>query len=283
MINSKPWEWEINNKTSYVGTPIAELWSFRHLLASFVRRDFLVNYQQTILGPVWMFLQPMLTLLTYVLIFGRLVGLSTGTLPPVLFYFSGIILWNFFSDSLTGTSNTFRDHAHIFSKVYFPRLIVPLATICTHLIRFSIQLFLFLLIVGYFIFFKGFEPTSSSWFIMFPVAVVSVGAMSLGLGLILSTITAKYRDMAALVNLGIRLMMFATPVIYPVTSLPQSVHWIIQLNPLTPLFEFFRFSLLGEGVVNANHLTYSLVFSLAMLTMALLQFNKKADTLIDVV
>jgi len=279
----KRWEWEINSKTSYRGAPLLELWSYRHLLASFVRRDFLINYQQTILGPLWMLLQPTLTLFTYVLVFGRLVGLSTGTLPSVLFYFSGIILWNFFNDCFSGTSSTFRDNAHIFSKVYFPRLIVPASVMCTQLIRFGIQLFLLLLMVWYFVQFKDFNPAPNAWFFAFPVAVLAVGAISLGMGLTLSVITAKYRDLAGFVSLGIRLLMFGTPVIYPVTSLPENVRWIVQLNPLTPLFELFRLSLLGEGVVSYNQLAYSFLFTVVLLTGALLLFNKKGDNLIDIV
>lgn len=283
VAEEKKWEWEISNQSSYWGTHFTEIWAYRHLLSSLVRRDFLVNYQQTILGPAWMLLQPVLTLVTYALIFGRLVGLSTGSLPPLLFYFSGIILWNFFNDSFGGTNNIFRDNAQVFSKVYFPRLVVPIAIMCTRFIRFGISLFLLLLMIGYYMAFKDFSPNFSSWLLALPVVVLAVGAMSLGLGLAFSVITAKYRDISGFVSLGTRLLMFATPVIYPVLSLPEDVRWIVHLNPLTPLFELFRLSLLGEGVVSYDMLFYSLAFSFLVLVVSLLLFNKKGDSLIDIV
>jgi lipopolysaccharide transport system permease protein len=283
MAGGKHWEWEINNKTSYWGASLAELWAYRHLLASLVRKTFLVNYQQTILGPAWMFLQPILTLATYTLVFGRLVGLSTGSLPPVLFYFSGIILWNFFNECFSGTANTFRENVQIFSKVYFPRIISPLSILCTQFIRLFIQLFLLLLIYWYYILFRDFTPHLNTWFFAFPVALLAVGAIGMGVGLTLSVITAKYRDLSGFVQLGIRLLMFGTPVIYPLTSLDPDLRWIVQLNPLTPLFELFRLSLYGEGVVTYPFLVYSLFFAALLLATGLLLFNKKGDSIIDIV
>ncbi|WP_242927469.1 ABC transporter permease [Pontibacter vulgaris] len=283
MAERKHWEWEINNSSSYWGASLAELWAYRHLLASLVRKNFLVNYQQTILGPAWMFLQPILTLATYTLIFGRLVGLSTGTLPPVLFYFSGIILWNFFNECFGGTANTFRENAQVFSKVYFPRIITPLSIFCTQFIRLFIQLFLLFLLYCYYILFRDFIPRLDTWFFVFPVALLAVGSIGMGLGLTLSVITAKYRDLSGFVQLGIRLLMFGTPVIYPLTYLAPDMRWIIQLNPLTSLFELFRFSLYGEGVVIFPFLAYSLFFAALLLAIGLLLFNKKGDSIIDIV
>lgn len=277
------WEWVINSKTSYLGTPLAEIWSYRHLLVSFVRKSFLVQYQQTVLGPAWILLQPLLTLLTYVLIFGKVVGLSTGSIPPVLFYFSGIILWGFFSDSFSGTSGTFRDNASVFNKVYFPRLIVPISILCTQLIRFAIQLFILVLMIAYQALFNNYSPSLGPQLLLLPIPIMAIGAVGLGTGLIFSVLTAKYRDFASIVTLGIRLLMFATPVIYPLTMLPQNRRWIIELNPLTPFFELFRLSLLGEGVVNTFHLALSLFFITILLVGALLLFNKKGDTLIDII
>ncbi|GAA4443991.1 ABC transporter permease [Pontibacter saemangeumensis] len=282
-VEKKRWEWEINNKTSYWGESLRELWSFRHLLASLVRRHFILNYQQTVLGPVWILFQPIMTLVTYVVVFDKMVGIPTGTLPPVLFYFSGIVLWNFFSDSFSGTANTFRDNAHLFSKVYFPRLIMPLAAISTHFIRFLMQLVMLLLFIAYFWFFKGLRPSLNTWLAAFPLAVVLAGSIGLGLGLFFSVLTAKYRDMSNLVSLGIRLLMFVTPVIFPLSLVPDNVQWIVKINPLSPLFELFRLSLLGEGYVTPWQLLYSALFMVIVLSGALLLFNKQGTKLMDVV
>ncbi len=253
------------------------------MVGSLIRRDFLLNYQQTILGPVWVLLQPVLTLVTYVLVFGKLVGIPTGTIPPVLFYFSGIVLWNFFSDSFSGTAFTFKDNAHIFSKVYFPRIVMPLSVVSTHFIRFAIQLLLLLLLVAYYWLFLGLTFSFTSWVLVLPVVVAFVGMMGLALGLISSVLTAKYRDVINLVTLGIRLFMFVTPVIYSVLTVPEDVRWIVQINPLTPLFELFRFALLGEGAVTVLQLGYSMLFIVILLAGAVLVFNKQGDKLIDVV
>ncbi len=281
--SNKAWDWEITSKTSYWGWSVRELWSYRHLLGSLVRRDFLLNYQQTILGPAWILLQPLLTLVTYVLVFGRLVGVSTGTLPPVLFYFSGIVLWNFFSDSFGGTANTFRDNAQVFSKVYFPRLIVPMAVTSTQFFRFSIQFAMLLLLIGFYWAFRDLPSPFSLLTLAFPFVVLCIAGMGLGLGLLFSVITAKYRDMASIVSLGIRLLMFLTPVIYPLKTLPEDYRWMVQLNPLTPLFELGRLSLLGEGTVTPGQLLYSFTFMVVVLMGAMLVFNKQGDKLIDVV
>ncbi|WP_347160189.1 ABC transporter permease [Pontibacter chitinilyticus] len=281
--SKKVWDWEITSKTSYWGWSAKELWSYRHLLGSLVRRDFLLNYQQTVLGPVWILLQPLMTLVTYVIVFGRLVGVSTGSLPPVLFYFSGIVLWNFFSDSFSGTSNTFRDNAQVFSKVYFPRLVVPMAVTSTQFFRFSIQFTMLLILIAYYCIFRGLVVPFSMRTLAFPFAVACIAGTGLGLGLFFSVITAKYRDIGGFVSLGIRLLMYMTPVIYPLKSLPKDWSWLVQLNPLTPLFELSRLALLGEGTVTIWQLCYSLAFMLVTLSGAMLLFNKQGDKLIDVV
>jgi len=283
LINNEDWDWRFGTKTSYWNSGIKELWSYRHLLMSLVRRDFILNYKQTILGPVWILIQPIITLVTYVLIFGKLVGISTGSVPPVLFYFSGIVLWNFFSDSFGGTSNTFRENSHIFSKVYFPRIIMPIAVTSTHFLRFLIQLILLLLLIAYYWLFRGLILSFNLLFFSFPLVIIFVGGIGLSMGLIFSVLTAKYRDMMNLVGLGIRLMMFATPVIYPLVSVPEKARWVVQINPLTPLFELFRLGLLGEGVVSVSSLVYAIVFMLVTLVGALLLFNKQGDKLIDLV
>ncbi|MDX5481996.1 MAG: ABC transporter permease [Hymenobacteraceae bacterium] len=282
-VGEKKWEWEIQAKTSYLGPGFKELWSYRHLLVNQVRRHFILNYQQTVLGPLWVLFQPIITLITYVLVFNKLVGISTGGMPPVLFYFAGIVLWNFFSDSFTGTSTTFRENAEVFSKVYFPRLIMPFSVVTTHFLRFMIQLLFLFLGIAYYTVFQDFSPDLSLWVATFPLAVLTVGAMGMGLGLTFSVLTAKYRDMTNLVGLGIRLFMFVTPVIYPLSTIPDEYRWVVLLNPLTPLFELFRLAVLGEGTVTMLQLTYSMVFAVVILLGSLLIFNKQGDKLIDVV
>jgi lipopolysaccharide transport system permease protein len=277
------WEWEISNKTSYWGTSLNELWSFRHLLSGLVRRNFLLRYQQTILGPFWILFPPLLTLVTYVLVFGKFVGIPTGTLPPVLFYFAGIILWGFFNDSFTGTATTFKDNAGLFSKVYFPRLVIPLSVISTQLYNFLIQLMLLLLLIVYYWLFVGLTWPIGTGILLFPVTVITTAVLALGMGLFFSVLTAKYRDLSYMIGLGVRLFMFVTPVIYPLSAVPEKVRWIVQLNPLAPLFEAFRLSLLGEGTVSLSQIVYSVVFTAVFFSGSLLLFNKQGDRLIDVV
>ena len=192
LINTKDvsWDWEISCKTSYWNESFKTIWSYRHFVGNLIRRQFLLHYQQTVLGPLWMLLQPVLTLITYVLVFGNMVKLSTGTLPPVLFYFAGIILWSFFSETFGSTSNTFRDNIHIFSKVYFPRMIVPLSVVTTQFLRFIIQLILWIVLMFYLIFFQQITLSCCYWLFPFPVAMICIGLLSLSLGLIFWVITA---------------------------------------------------------------------------------------------
>ncbi|MFD2515171.1 ABC transporter permease [Pontibacter locisalis] len=283
MTNKARWEWEINNKTNFWGNGLKELWLYRYLLAGLVRRHFLLNYQQTVLGPFWVLLQPVITLIIYVVVFNKLVGISTETIPPVAFYASGIVLWNFFSESFTGTATTFRDNAQIFSKVYFPRIIMPLSVISTYFMRFSLQLLLFLLILTYYHFFTTFEFRITFWILALPISVLFTGAIGLGMGLFFSVITAKYRDFINMIAVGVRLLMFITPVIYPMIAIPEKARWIIQLNPLTPLFELFRLSLLNQGYVTPLQVAYSVTFSVLILLGSVLLFNKKGDKLIDII
>jgi lipopolysaccharide transport system permease protein len=281
--HGKAWEWEINARTTDWSWNIRELLSYRHLLFSLVRRDFLLSYQQTLLGPVWVLFQPIVTLITYVLVFGKLIGVSIGTLPPVLFYFSGIILWNFFQDSFTDSSGTFKQNMNLFSKVYFPRIIMPVSAITTQFLRFSIQLVLLILLITYYVIFKNFHVHLGIALLGVPLAFAGVGLTSLSLGLVFSILTAKYRDLSNMVSLITRLLMFVTPVIYPLASVPHDLHWVVVLNPLTSFFELFRLSLLGEGTVVLPYLAYSIIFTIIIFPAALWIFNKNGNKLIDVI
>jgi lipopolysaccharide transport system permease protein len=279
----KKWDWEIGATTSDWSWNAKDLWQYRYLLFSLVRRNLILNNQQTILGPFWTLLQPLLTLMIYVLVFGKMVGISTGGLPPVLFYFSGIVLWNFFNDSFLENSNTFRDNMYLFSKVYFPRIIIPVSIATTHFFRMIIQLvFLFILIFFYSVV-KGFHMPFSLLILAFPLSILMVGSLGLGLGLICSVLTAKYRDLSHIVVIGIRLLMFVTPVIYPMASIKNNFQWIVNLNPLTPFFELFRLSLLGEGTVNLAQIIINSMVIIVVTIIALLFFNKRGNKLMDVV
>lgn len=277
------WQWEITSRTSYRVSDVRALWSYRHFVASLVRREFLLNYQQTILGPFWLIFPPLVTLLTYILVFNKMVGISTGTIPPVLFYFSGIVLWNFFSDCWGGTSTTFKDNADLFSKVYFPRIIIPVSVVCTHFLRFLLQFVFLLCMLAFYVLFKDFKIIFSLWLLLLPVVIACVGLIALGMGLLFSVLTAKYRDISNLVSLGVRLLMFVTPVIYPLTSIPQKWRFLVEINPLTSFFEIFRMGLLGEGTINLVMLLYSICFTIVVSFGALMIFNKQGDKLIDVV
>ncbi|MDO9375921.1 MAG: ABC transporter permease [Bacteroidota bacterium] len=276
--------WKIEAKSSYLNLNLAELLSYRHLLFRLVRKEFLINYQQTLLGPIWILFQPLLTMVTYVFVFNKIIGVSIGSkIPAVLFYFSGIVLWNFFNDSFGATSKTFRDNISVFSKVYFPRLIVPLASIITQSFRFLIQFIFLIIILLIFIFARGFDFHFSPYAVAVPFIVIIVGLLSLSLGLIMSVLTAKYRDLGNFVDIFVRILLFITPVIYPLSSVKENIRWVVQLNPLAPLFELFRLGVLGEGTVSPWGLAYSIAFTLVSLLMAILLFNKMGSKLIDVI
>lgn len=283
MIKSKNWDWEITPKTSYWGWSTKELWSYRHLLTGLMRRHFLLSYQQTVIGPFWMLFNPIVTLATYILVFHKLIGISTGSIPPVLFYASGVLLWNFFNGCFTGTSATFRENSEVFKKVYFPRIIMPISVISTQFTRFFMQLLMFFLVIGYYNIFQGLVVPVNLWLLSIPVTILTISAFGLGLGLFFSVLTAKYRDMSNVVSLSVRLLMFVTPVIYPMSTIPVKWHWIVQLNPLTPQFELFRLSLLGQGTVTPGQIFYSCLSIMIVLAGGLLLFNKQGDKLIDVV
>jgi lipopolysaccharide transport system permease protein len=282
MAVEKKWDWQIETRTNWWGSSLVDLWEYRHLAMGLVRRDFLLIYQQTILGPLWVLLQPVLTLVTYVLVFGKVVGMSTGKVPQALFYFAGIVLWNLFSDTFLGIAATFRDNAQLFSKVYFPRLIIPISRLTGYFMHFGIQFGLLLLALGWYVLFHNMPLPSVSGLLLVPTAVLLVGIISLGLGLLFSVLTAKYRDMAHLISIGVRLFMFLTPIIYPLSHVSSKWRWLVQLNPLTPPFELFRRALFGQGYVQVAQLAYSGMFAAVLLLLALLIFNKQGDKLIDI-
>jgi lipopolysaccharide transport system permease protein len=284
FTSKKKIEWEITAKSSYFDLNLKELISYHHLLLRLVKKEFLINYQQTLLGPLWVLFQPIVTTVTYVFVFNNMLGVPLGgKLPPVLFYFTGIILWNFFNDSFTSASKIFRDNIHIFSKVYFPRLIVPFALIITQFLRFLIQFALLVILLAYFMIFKGFNVTFTWYLVSLPLVLLGIGMISLSMGLLFSIVTAKYRDLTNFVDILIRVLLFITPVIYPLSAVKESIRWVVKLNPLTPLFELFRLGLLGQGTISLSQLLYSLTFMIISLLAAILIFNKQGGKLIDVI
>lgn len=280
---SNKWEWEIGPKPVLHLSGIKKLFKYRHFHSALVRRDFLLNYQQTILGPVWIFFQPLLTLFIYILVFGKLIGIPTGkNIPPVLFYFSGIILWNFFNDVFWGIANTFREHIHLYSKVYFPRIIVPLSILSTNFLRFVVQLLLLIIVLIYFVVFKHFSFNSRLSLLALPFVFIGIAMISTGCGLIAALLTARYRDIMNLLTIVLRLLMFITPVLYPLALVKDELRWIVLINPLTPLFELFRYSLFGEGTIQTSTLVYSFSFGLIILVLSLFLFNARSSKLIDI-
>lgn len=261
---------------------LRELWTYRDLVFLFVRRDFVAQYQQTILGPMWHVVQPLLTTVTFTIVFGRIARISTDTLPPFLFYLSGTVLWGFFSSSFTKTSNTFVANANVFGKIYFPRLAVPVSTLGTSLIGFVIQLFIFLCFLAYFIL-QGAPVAPNLWVLATPLLLLLMGAIGLGGGVILSAFTTRYRDLVSVVAFGISLLMYMTPVVYPLSTVPAAYRPIVMANPITPIVEAFRYAFLGVGTISAAHLTYTTIFAVAILFLGILIFNRIERTFMDTV
>jgi lipopolysaccharide transport system permease protein len=250
-----------------------------------VKRDFISFYKQTLLGPIWFFVQPLFTTLTYIVIFGNIANVGTDGLPQALFYLSGITLWNYFSDCLLKTSTVFRDNSNIFSKVYFPRLIIPLSIIISNLIKFVVQFLLFLGFLFYYYYFQGFQVQLYllDVLLLFPLLIITMAFLGLGLGLIISALTTKYRDLSFLVTFGIQLMMYTTTVIYPLSITPGKFRKLIAINPMTGVIETFRNIFLGKGEISFDTLGYSLIFTTVALLLGLLIFNKVEKNFIDTI
>jgi lipopolysaccharide transport system permease protein len=259
-----------------------ELWRYRDLVLMFVRRDFVSNYKQTILGPIWFFLQPLLTSFTYLIIFGRAAGLAPGNIPPMVFYLSGITIWNYFSECLTKTATVFKDNSQVFGKVYFPRLTMPVSIIISNLVRFGIQISLFAVIWAYYVFTDP-RVQPNIYLLLIPFLVVIMGIMALGLGMIISAMTTKYKDLIFLLTFGIQLMMFATPVIIPLEKIPAHYQWIIRANPVTSIVEIFRYAFTGVGKIDWPLLAYSCSFAVIILILGTIVFNRVERSFTDTV
>jgi lipopolysaccharide transport system permease protein len=275
------WDSVIESKHSLLDVNLKEIWQYRDLLILFVKRDFVTVYKQTILGPLWFFIQPLLTTITFTIIFGNIAQISTDGSPKLVFYMAGITLWNYFSSCLSNVSSTFNSNAGIFSKVYFPRLIMPITTVVSNLMKFGVQ---FLLFVGFVIYFSIKEQIQPNFYVVFtPFVILLMALISMGLGLILSTMTTKYKDLSQLISFGVNLLMYASPVIYPSSSVPEKYVFIVKANPLASLFDYMRFAYLGVGQFNFSSFLYPSIFAVAILALGILLFNKTQKTFMDTV
>lgn len=278
-------EWEIKPQNSILDLKIKDTWEYRDLLGLLVRRDFVSFYKQTVLGPLWFFIQPVFTTIIFTFVFGNLAGISTDGLPGPLFYMAGITAWNYFAECLTKTSTVFKDNANIFGKVYFPRLIMPLSIVVSNLVKFGVQFVLFLAVMLYYLAIDAnFSP--NAYVLLFPVLLVLMAALGLGLGMIISAMTTKYRDLAFLVTFGVQLLMYATTVIYPLSTAMEKYpeySWIIEYNPMTTIIETFRFGFLGEGTFSWAALGYTSLATFVILMAGIVIFNKVEKNFVDTV
>lgn len=277
------WDLIIEPQRSWLDLRLGEVWRYKDLILLFVQRDFVSLYKQTVLGPLWYLIQPLLTTLIFTFIFGNIAGLPTDGLPKFLFYMSGTVVWSYFADCLNKTSQTFVNNASLFGKVYFPRLAVPLSILISNMITFAIQFGMFLMFELYFIWQGADIQPNWTWILLSPVLILMMAGLGLGFGIIISSLTTKYRDLRFLVTFGVQLLMYAAPVIYPVSSVPVKFQWIILANPMTSIIEAFRYAFLGVGTVNIDQLFYSFIFMLIVLLTGTMIFNRVEQTFMDTV
>lgn len=284
LLNHKQDHWTevIRPQTSLLDLNLREVWHYRDLLLLLVKRDFVAVYKQTILGPLWFFVQPLLTTAMFVLVFDRMAGIKTDDIPSPLFYLTGITLWNYFAETLNKTATVFKDNASIFGKVYFPRLIMPLSIVVSNLVRLGIQFALFICIWGFYLM-KGENVQPNIFMMLLPLHIFMLAGLGLGFGLVISAMTNKYKDLIFLLTFAVQLAMYATPVIYPLSTLSEKYRWIVELNPMTSIVESFRYGFLGSGSLSWPGLLYSFVFTLVMIALGTIIFNKVEKSFMDTV
>jgi len=280
--HKQTWDKIIRPRNGWFDIHPNELWKYRDLIGLFVWRDFVSIYKQTILGPLWFIIQPLLTTVVFTIIFGNIAKLPTDGLPPFLFYLSGVIAWRYFADCLNGTSSTFIRNAHIFGKVYFPRLTVPVSVVISNLISFGIQFLLFLAFFLYYLH-NGSALHPQLALLLLPILIIQMAALGLGFGIIVSSLTTRYRDLTHLVSFGVQLWMYVTPVVYPASSLPDKWQWVMLLNPMAPVIEAFRYAFLGSGSINMQSWLISLASSACILFAGIILFSKVEKNFMDTV
>jgi lipopolysaccharide transport system permease protein len=279
------WLFEITPKNKFFSLNLKEVWQYRDLLLLFVKRDVVTVYKQTVLGPLWYLIQPLFTSITFTIIFNTVAGIATGTVPPFLFNLAGIMVWNYFTACLTGTSDTFRSNAAIFGKVYFPRLIMPLSTVISNLLKFGIQ---FLIFLAFYVFYY-FQGAAIRWngsLLFFPLLIALMGILGLGLGMLISSMVTKYRDLSYLIGFGVQLLMYLSAVMYPMALIQDKMPdyaWLVQYNPLAYIIETTRYMLLGVGTVSVWGLVYTFSVTLLVFFIGVLVFNRTEKSFIDTV
>lgn len=277
------WTTVIKPKDKLLSIDFREIWQYRDLFSMFVKRDIITQYKQTILGPAWFFIQPLFTTVMYMVVFGGIAGISTDGLPQALFYLSGILCWQYFADCLNKTSSTFTSNQAIFGKVYFPRLIVPLSVVTSNLVRMLIQLLLFAAVYVYYIII-GTPICPNVYILLFPVLIIMLAGLGLAFGIVISSMTTKYRDLTILFTFVVQLWMYATPIIYPLSTITnEKVRLAMTLNPITSIVETFKYGALGVGSFSWGTLGYSFGFMMVLLIIGVIVFNKVQRSFMDTV
>jgi len=276
------WDLVLEPKNNLLDLKLKEVWRYRDLLLLLVRRDIVSFYKQTILGPLWFFIQPIFTTIVFVYIFSNLAGISTDGLPSPLFYLVGITAWNYFAECLNKTSTVFRDNAHIFGKVYFPRIVMPISIVVSNLMRFGIQVLLLIVVYLYYRL-TGADLIIDFHILLFPLFVILMAMQGLGFGMLVSAMTTKYRDLIFLLTFGVQLLMYATTVIYPLSSLTGKMYFWVSLNPMTYVLEGIRRAVLGSGVFDIYTLSYAVGSSILILFFGLFMFNKVEKSFVDTI
>ncbi|GBG58000.1 transport permease protein [Sporomusaceae bacterium FL31] len=261
---------------------LKELWQYRDLILMMVRRDFVAFYKQTILGPLWFFLQPLLTTIVFTVVFGQIAKLPTNGLPQILFYLSGTIMWNYFSSCLNTTANTFVANAGIFGKVYFPRLVIPMAAVITNMLSFGIQFILFLVLLIFFLH-NGALISPNFWILVTPILLIQLACLGLSCGIIVSSMTTKYRDLSLLVSFGVQLWMYATPIVYPVSMASGFMNWVLIFNPMTAIVEIFRYAFLGGQMIPLWYWGMSGTITIVFLIFGVVLFSKVEKNFMDTI
>ena len=282
MNKEENWSDIIQSKSGWFEFHLDQIWKYRDLLFLFVRRDFYAGYKQTLFGPFWFVIQPVFATFTYTIIFGKVAKIPTDGIPPAVFYMTGITAWNYFSDCLNRTSSTFTSNAGIFGKVYFPRMIVPLSNVVSSLIRFIIQFLLLLSFIAYY-YLKSANVHPNAWMLLTPFLLLIMAGMGLGFGIVISSLTTKYRDLQNFMGFGVQLLMYATPVVYPLSMVPEEFKFVSLINPMTGIVETFKYAFLGGGELNFMLLGYSFAFMVVLLFVGLMLFNKVEKSFMDTV
>jgi len=286
MNQKENWTTVIKPDKNLFQLNLKQVWQYKDLLLMFVKRDFVTIYKQTILGPLWFFIQPIFTTIIYTIIFGDIAKISTDGTPKVLFYMSGIIFWNYFADCFNKTSTVFKDNQGVFGKVYFPRLVTPLSIVISGLLKLGVQLTLLIIFLFYYAFFKDVEIHLNTTILLFPALIIIMAFLSLGLGMIITSLTTKYRDLTFLLQFGIQLLMYISPVIIPTSLIIQKypfAKWLVAINPMTSIIETFRYSILGKGIFDWAMIGYTTIFTVIIFIIGTFIFNKTEKNFMDTV